>query len=1152
MSDVVGKAVVVLAAEKDQFVADMRQSAQEVKQFSGVVTDASGKSASALNTIGSAASSSAQELSTAQKRVIESLERQVAAMQGGKVAAIEMKASQLGIADAAAPLIARMREIEAAQRSSIAASGESISVSRQAAETEAQAATRIRDVVAASLEKTAALNKEIEASRAAATASRELGGSGKSLTGTSGISQVAQNRSLQETANEVAEVNRALTAIGRGAASGKDLQVQTDKLLDLWGRGKISAEQYADAVKKLDASEAVLAKSTADASAAGDQFIAKLKEQAATAGLTSKQLLEYRAAQLGVSKDAAPLIASLAATEGAADKLNLTSKASTRQFMELSRAIQYGEWGRVPSQLGDVAQATGLMGSSLLGTVAVFGTVAAAIAAVGYAAFKGHAEQTEFSNALILTGNYAGETAAGLHDIAVQAASMGGSLSIAKAAVLELAVSGKFTSQNIAMIATTATQMEEATGQAVSKTIGQFAELANEPTKASAKLNEQYHYLTVSVYEQIAALEKQGSAQDAADLAQRTYANAQDARSTQIQESIGIIESAWRAAKKEAASYWETALGIGRESSASDKIAVANNQLNSMLQMGNVAPDSRAAKEIAAKRAEIAELQAAAVKEKQAGIDASTEKQVQAEGITAAAYLNGIQEKTKGLSKLEIATTKYYEMVSNYNKAKPAGEQYSESQMLKDLEQLKKDNAEKPKAKSESGINAAIEELQGQYQEQERALKRSIENSKAQYNMGLLDTQQFLDAQFQARKLALAKEMELAQQQEKVAGAKKSAVGIEEAKNLQKKIRDEQLSNEAQYVTDSGLLLRKNALDIKAYSDALNAAYNTRQQAINNLIAGTGLGDMARDQLGRINAIRQEYDRAAADLLKQKDKGDGQGGLSQEKYDDRMALLQADAERRVALEEGVNERIKASQSDAWNGATRFLQNYGDQAANVASQIEGAFNTAAKGMEDAFSTFITTGKLSFSSLATAVIADIAKMQARAAISGLFSMAISAIGSYYAQSQGFGSTSTMDGAQSTSGFQMNSGVLGQRAAGGPTEANGLYQVNERGPELLTVGGKDYLMMGNQAGNVTSNERTFSPVTAGLTGNGAASSGGVQVNIYMQSDGQSTVDAPTGMDQFGKEIGNFVDGRIGAYMAKSQRQNGLLWKMQNGVTA
>jgi hypothetical protein len=45
-------------------------------------------------------------------------------------------------------------------------------------------------------------------------------------------------------------------------------------------------------------------------------------------------------------------------------------------------------------------------------------------------------------------------------------------------------------------------------------------------------------------------------------------------------------------------------------------------------------------------------------------------------------------------------------------------------------------------------------------------------------------------------------------------------------------------------------------------------------------------------------------------------------------------------------------------------------------------------------------------------------------------------------------------------------------GGRANGGPVSANTLYRVNERGPELLSVGGADYLMMGAQAGRVDPN--------------------------------------------------------------------------------
>ena len=45
--------------------------------------------------------------------------------------------------------------------------------------------------------------------------------------------------------------------------------------------------------------------------------------------------------------------------------------------------------------------------------------------------------------------------------------------------------------------------------------------------------------------------------------------------------------------------------------------------------------------------------------------------------------------------------------------------------------------------------------------------------------------------------------------------------------------------------------------------------------------------------------------------------------------------------------------------------------------------------------------------------------------------------------------------------------------------------MYRVNELGPELLTVGGSQYLMMGNEAGSITPN--------GGSGGSNAGSGGG-----------------------------------------------------------
>lgn len=62
---------------------------------------------------------------------------------------------------------------------------------------------------------------------------------------------------------------------------------------------------------------------------------------------------------------------------------------------------------------------------------------------------------------------------------------------------------------------------------------------------------------------------------------------------------------------------------------------------------------------------------------------------------------------------------------------------------------------------------------------------------------------------------------------------------------------------------------------------------------------------------------------------------------------------------------------------------------------------------------------------------------------------------------------------------------SSLLG-RANGGPVAAGSMYRVNENGPELLSVGGNDYLMMGRQSGRVIPNDRLGGSRSVSLTNN------------------------------------------------------------------
>lgn len=66
---------------------------------------------------------------------------------------------------------------------------------------------------------------------------------------------------------------------------------------------------------------------------------------------------------------------------------------------------------------------------------------------------------------------------------------------------------------------------------------------------------------------------------------------------------------------------------------------------------------------------------------------------------------------------------------------------------------------------------------------------------------------------------------------------------------------------------------------------------------------------------------------------------------------------------------------------------------------------------------------------------------------------------------------GQSGTATGGASGSFFtDILGAVFGARATGGSVNSGGMYRVNEQGPELLTVGNRDYLMMGSGSGMVS----------------------------------------------------------------------------------
>ena len=87
----------------------------------------------------------------------------------------------------------------------------------------------------------------------------------------------------------------------------------------------------------------------------------------------------------------------------------------------------------------------------------------------------------------------------------------------------------------------------------------------------------------------------------------------------------------------------------------------------------------------------------------------------------------------------------------------------------------------------------------------------------------------------------------------------------------------------------------------------------------------------------------------------------------------------------------------------------------------------------------------------------------------------------------------SIGSTNGSGGFGGFLMNfiGGLFGGgRAIGGGVNKGMFYEVNEKGPELLSIAGKDFLMMGNQSGTITPNHM--------LAGKSGGNTNNITINV------------------------------------------------------
>lgn len=144
--------------------------------------------------------------------------------------------------------------------------------------------------------------------------------------------------------------------------------------------------------------------------------------------------------------------------------------------------------------------------------------------------------------------------------------------------------------------------------------------------------------------------------------------------------------------------------------------------------------------------------------------------------------------------------------------------------------------------------------------------------------------------------------------------------------------------------------------------------------------------------------------------------------------DDFQKKWEADLQR-------AREQLLSTYDPAVRGVERYVDSLKEARKNN-EDIAQAAEHAMQGLEDAFVTAATTGKLSFKDMANSIIADIARIMVRRSITEPLGNALSSFISS-AISGGFGGGGT---------------GVGAKANGGPVTGGSAYVVGERGPELF----------------------------------------------------------------------------------------------------
>jgi len=184
-------------------------------------------------------------------------------------------------------------------------------------------------------------------------------------------------------------------------------------------------------------------------------------------------------------------------------------------------------------------------------------SVTASLAGFAIAAVQVGEEEAKVNQAIQQTGNFAGVTTGQIEQMASGLTTARGSLSDRRTILTTLVSSGKVGGTALQSVGQAAVDMAALTGQSAEQAAKSVLQMFDGTAASALKANEQYHFLTTSIYDQIVALQEEGKTQEAIAVAADAFHDAATARIADETEHTYGLAKAWDSVKQSASKAWE-------------------------------------------------------------------------------------------------------------------------------------------------------------------------------------------------------------------------------------------------------------------------------------------------------------------------------------------------------------------------------------------------------------------------------------------------------------------------------------------------------------------------------------------------------------------------------------------------------------------